>query len=68
MLIDYRLNQTIVGMGPVMGAIEGTLSKIGEQTDSVKTSLIDGIAPFPILGIYDINPSFRWSSSSQWAP
>ena len=57
MLIEYRINQAIAGMGG-LGAIEGALSRAGGEAGSVEDSLIDGIgiAPFPILGIYDINP------------
>ena len=53
MLIDYRLNQTIVESDDDLGSLAGAL---GRALEKVGESLIQGIAPFPILGISILTP------------
>jgi hypothetical protein len=50
MLIEYKLNQTIVDPGPLAASTDEVAVAINPQG-------AHGITPFPILGIYDINPS-----------
>ena len=50
MLVEYKLNQTVVDPDSLAPAID----EVGVEINPQGTH---GITPFPILGIYDINPS-----------
>ena len=50
MLIEYKLNQTIVNPGRLAAAT-------GEVAIPLNPKGAGGITPFPIFGIYDINRS-----------
>ena len=54
MLIEYRLNQAIIGHHNVL---KSSAAAVKASIRKLRGSLRKGISPFPILGIYDINPS-----------
>ena len=58
MLIEYRLNQTTVEKDVNLAASTANSQILGSE----------GIAPFPVFAIYNVNRSSRWSGTRPEGP